>query len=95
MPLPARSSLPLADGQEPDRTSGAPSLSPLKTHPPNTTVQGNADVPLDAAKSRSASNSVTMDFLAMSLVSGRGEFESVCVKSYWSVVEDDTRVIRG
>jgi hypothetical protein len=52
-------------------------------------------VPLDAAKSRSASNSVTMDFLAMSLVSGRGEFESVCVKSYWSVVEDDTRVIRG
>jgi hypothetical protein len=55
IPLAERISMPPSLGQEPDRTSGAPAESPLKVHPPNLTVQGEAEAVLDAARSPSAS----------------------------------------
>jgi hypothetical protein len=52
IPLLVRSSVPPCVGQEPDRTSGAPSESPLKAQLPNPTVQGKAEALLDAARSQ-------------------------------------------
>jgi hypothetical protein len=53
-------SAPPCVGQEPDRTSGAPSESPLKVQPPNPTVQGKADALLDAARSPSSTSNILL-----------------------------------
>jgi hypothetical protein len=60
IPLFERSRLPPCVGQEPDRTSGAPSESPLKLHPPNPTVQGKAEALLDAASSPSSASKLAL-----------------------------------
>ena len=65
IPLLESSRLPPCVGQEPDRTSGAPSLSPLKVHPPKPTVQGKAEALLDAASTPSSASKL---FLALELV---------------------------
>jgi len=51
MPLRLSSSIPFSVGQEPLRTSGAPSVLPLKVQPPNTTFQSSAEAPLDKVSS--------------------------------------------
>ena len=61
IPLLERSSKLPCVGQEPDRTSGAPSESPLKLHPPNPTVQGKAEELLDAARSPSSASNIFLD----------------------------------
>ncbi len=61
IPLPRRSSLPPSVGQEPDRTSGEPSESPLKLQLPNPTVQGKAEALLDAARSPSSASNIFWD----------------------------------
>ncbi len=45
---------PGSSGQEPCRTSGDPSVSPVKTQPPKVTVQGRPDAPLGAAAKANA-----------------------------------------
>jgi hypothetical protein len=61
IPLLERSSLPPCVGQEPDRTSGAPSELPLKVHSPNPTVQGHAEALLDAARRPSSASKLCLD----------------------------------
>ena len=46
MPLPHRLKVPLWVGQEPERSSGAPLVSPEKVHPPKDTLQGAASAEL-------------------------------------------------
>jgi hypothetical protein len=61
IPLNSRFSPPPCVGQEPDRTSGAPSVLPLKVQPPNVCVQFKAEALLDVDMSQSSASKIFLD----------------------------------
>ena len=86
IPLFERSRLPPCVGQEPDRTSGAPLVSPLNVQPPNTSVQGKAEALLDAARSPSSASNIFLD----PDVSIWLDYWRRCLDSQWSVFINET-----
>jgi hypothetical protein len=58
IPLIERDSVSSCVGQEPDRTSGAPSESPLNLQPPKATAHGKAEVLLVAARRTSRASTI-------------------------------------